>query len=359
MTRSALVIAEAGVNHNGSLDMARELVDVAAGAGADIVKFQTFRAEKLATGGAAKAAYQQRTTGTSESQLDMLRKLQLSDEDHFVLQRHCAKSGIEFLSTPFDMESLDFLVGTLALPRLKLPSGEITNAPFLLAVAQTGKPVIVSTGMSTLDEVEQALGVLAFGYLQTGATPDVDAFVRARKSSYGQQVLREKVTLLHCTTEYPTPFVDVNLRAMATLRDTFGLSVGYSDHTQGIGIAIAAVALGAAVIEKHFTLDRNLPGPDHKASMEPGELKCMVESIRQVEQSLGNPVKAPVPSELKNREVVRKSLVTTAAIRRGEPFTPENITAKRPGTGVSPFCYWDLLGRSSPRDYSEDELVDI
>lgn len=352
------VIAEAGVNHNGSLDVARRLIDVAAAAGADAVKFQTFKAEKLVSRQAAKADYQQRTTNAAESQFEMIRKLELSDDDHLTLQRYCATAGIEFLSTPFDTESLDFLVRRMALPRLKLSSGEITNAPFLLAVGQTGKPVILSTGMSTLEDVEQAVGALAFGYLGTGEAPSAAAFARARKSPEGQVVLREKVSLLHCTTEYPAPFAEVNLRAMETLGSAFGLPVGYSDHTQGIAIPIAAAALGARIIEKHFTLDRALPGPDHAASLEPVELKAMVEGIRQVEQALGSANKSPTASELKNRAIARKSLIAGTAIRKGECFTAANLAIKRPGSGISPFFYWDQLGQVATRDYAEDDIIE-
>lgn len=358
MRTTTYVIAEAGVNHNGSLDKARRLIDVAAAAGADAVKFQTFKAGKLVSRQAAKADYQQRSTDATESQFDMIRKLELSDDDHFALQSHCVTAGIEFLSTPFDLDSLDFLVRQMALPRLKLPSGEITNAPFLLAVALTAKPVILSTGMSTLEEVGQALGVLAFGYLQSGEAPNPAAFAHARESAAGQALLRDKVRLLHCTTEYPAPFAEVNLRAMDTLGTAFGLPVGYSDHTQGIAVSIAAVARGARIIEKHFTLDRALPGPDHAASLEPGELKAMIEAIRQVELALGSAEKGPATSELKNLAVARKSLVAAVPICKGESFTTANVAIKRPGNGINPFRYWEYLGRIASRDYAEDEGIE-
>lgn len=353
------IIAEAGVNHNGSLDMARRLVDVAAEAGADAVKFQTFRADKLVTGTAPKAAYQTRTTEAAESQREMIRKLELSKEAHHILIDHCRAAGIQFLSTPFDLESVELLAQTLDLPRLKLPSGEITNAPLLLAAARTGKPLILSTGMSTLREVQEALGALAFGYCAPpDAVPSAAAFPEAYASPAGQDSLKQKVTLLHCTTEYPAPFNEVNLRAMGTLAEAFGLPVGFSDHTEGIAVPLAAVALGAAIIEKHFTLDRTLPGPDHKASLEPGELREMVTAIRRVEEALGTGVKEPAPSEKKNMSVARKSLVAATAIATGEPFTRDNLAVKRPGTGITPFRYWEFLGRPATRGYEPDEEIE-
>lgn len=354
---SVYVIAEAGVNHNGSLDMAVQLIDVAAAAGADAVKFQTFRAENIISRYAPKARYQAAATDPAESQLEMVKKLELDENAHSLLVNHCRARGIEFISTPFDMESVDLLAERLGIPRLKLPSGEITNAPLLLKAACTGKPVILSTGMSTLGEIETALGVLAFGYIFPNGNPSLTAFAEAYWSTEGQKVLREKVVLLHCTTEYPTPFSDVNLRVLDTLKAAFGLPVGFSDHTPGISIPIAAAARGAVIIEKHFTLDRNLPGPDHKASLEPGELMAMVESIRQVEKALGSPIKAPAPSELKNMHVARKSIVAANPISKGELFTEENLSLKRPGGGLSPVYYWDLLGRAADRDYIEDEMV--
>lgn len=358
MPSRVVVIAEAGVNHNGSRMRAFELVDVAADAGADAVKFQTFKADKLVTRAAPKAAYQLQTTSAAESQHEMIRKLELSDEDHAALAEHCVKRGIEFLSTPFDIESLTLLTGRLGVARLKLSSGDITNGPLLLACARSHKPAIVSTGMSTLADIEAALGVLAFGYTNAGEPSSSTEFDTAYASAAGQAALREKVTLLHCTTEYPAPLPDVHLRAMETLAQAFGLAVGYSDHTEGIAIPIAAVARGATMIEKHITTDRGLPGPDHKASLEPGELKAMVRAIREVEAALGSARKQPAASELKNRPIARKSLVATRAIRKGEPFTRDNLGTKRPGDGVSAIHYWDWLGRTAPRDYGEDEKVD-
>lgn len=351
------IIAEAGVNHNGSLDAALRLVDVAAEAGADAVKFQTFKAGAIISRHAPKAAYQQRTTGAAESQLEMVRKLELSLEDHHTLLARCRERGIEFLSTPFDIDSARFLVRELGMGRIKLGSGEITNAPLLLEVARLGRPVILSTGMSTLAEVENALGVLAFGYLGRERASSA-AFRDAYADDEGQAVLAGMVSLLHCTTEYPAPFEQVNLRAMRTLADAFGLPVGFSDHTPGIAIPVAAAALGARVVEKHFTLDKSLPGPDHRASLEPDELAAMVVSIRQVSAALGSAVKRPSAAELGNRAVARKSLVALRPVARGELFSADNLGCKRPGEGVSPFAWWDLLGRAAGRDYDEDEPIE-
>jgi N-acetylneuraminate synthase len=354
----AYIIAEAGVNHNGSLDLARQLIDAAARAGADAVKFQTFQAENLVTRSAPKAAYQTRRTDGTETQLEMILKLELDLEAHRTLIEYCATRGIAFLSSPFDLPSIDLLAITFNLPRLKLPSGEITNAPFLLKAARTGKPVILSTGMSTLGEVEAALGVLAFGYSSPAdSAPTRDGFYEAYRSVAGQETLRRNVVLLHCTTEYPAPYEEVNLSAMDTLRSAFGLPVGFSDHSGGIAVAIAAAARGAVLIEKHFTLDRNLPGPDHKASLEPDELAQMVSCVRQVELALGHPLKAPTSSELKNLPVARKSLVAGCAIRSGELFTEANLAVKRPGNGVSPFRYWEFIGRAATRGFEADEEI--
>jgi len=354
---SCYIIAEAGVNHNGSIEMAKQLIDVAAAAGADAVKFQTFKAERSISKFAPKAAYQKKTTAKSESQLEMVKKLELDEDAHRQLIKHCRSKKIEFLSTPFDFESIDLLARKLKLQHLKLPSGEITNGPYLLHVAKTGKPVILSTGMSTLGEVETALGVLAFGYMGNDDKPSLKKFHDAFCSEAGQKVLKDKVTLLHCTTEYPAPFEEVNLRAMETMRAAFGLPVGLSDHTPGIAVPIAAVALGAVVIEKHFTLDKNLPGPDHKASLEPEELKAMVAAIRNIEKALGNGQKAPTPSELKNRDIARKSLVAAKPIKKGNFFSQENIAIKRPGTGHPPMLYWTLLSRTATRSYDEDDPI--
>jgi N-acetylneuraminate synthase len=355
---SVYIIAEAGVNHNGSLDTALQLVDAAAEAGADAVKFQTFTAEHLVRRNAPKAEYQKQTTGTDESQYEMLRRLELPRAAHETLIERCSARGIDFLSTPFDEESLDFLTDDLGLKTIKLGSGEVTNGPLLLRTARKGVDVILSTGMSTLGEVETALACLAFGYTASGESPSLDAFLSAYVSQEGQGALRKRVTLLHCTTEYPAPFGEVNLRSMRTMREAFSLPVGYSDHTEGIAVSIAAAALGASVIEKHFTLDRALPGPDHKASLEPEQLAELVRSVRRTEAALGSAVKAPAPSELENRKIVRKSLTAKCTIIQGERLSPENVTCKRPGSGVSPFSFWSLLGRTTIREYAEDEALE-
>jgi len=352
------VIAEAGVNHNGSLDRALALVDAAAEAGADVVKFQTFRAADVVRPGAPKAAYQARSTGAAESQLGMLRELELDVSAHRRLVERCAERRIGFLSTPFDAASLALLVEELHLDTLKLPSGELTNGPLLLAAARSGCRILLSTGMAYLGEVEEALRVLAFGYVGSGETPSRQALEDASLSGPGRQAVAERVTLLHCTTEYPAAFDGVNLRAMDTLREAFGVAVGLSDHTCGIAVALAAAARGASVVEKHFTLDRRLPGPDHQASLEPGELHAMVEGIRAVEQALGDAVKRPVAGELANRTVTRKSLVAARAIRQGERFSADNLTAKRPADGCSPMAYWDLLDRTASRQYDADATID-
>lgn len=359
MVARTYIIAEAGVNHNGSLQLAKELVDVAVEAGADAVKFQTFRAEALITKNAPKADYQLKTIGAEESQLEMVKKLELDEDTHQELIEYCSRRNIQFLSTPFDLASVDLLADVFDLPRIKIPSGEITNGPLILKIARTGKPVILSTGMSTLGEIEAALGVLAFGYTNPYEKPSLEAFQEAYISPEGRNALKDKVTLLHCTTEYPAPFSDVNLKAMDTLRQAFNLPVGLSDHTEGIAVPIAAVARGAVMIEKHFTLDRNLPGPDHKASLEPDELKLMVKSIRQVEEALGTPYKGPTPSEMKNRLIARKSLVALTDLKKGELLTDSNLGCKRPGLGISPMLYWEYLGRQTGEDYRADEMIKL
>jgi N-acetylneuraminate synthase len=353
------VIAEAGVNHNGSAERAFELVDAAAAAGADAVKFQTFRTDKVVTLAAPKAAYQATNTGEGGSQIDMIRQLELGDEVFRRLATHAAQRNIEFMSTPFDLDSLRFLAGSdIGLRRLKVPSGEITNALLLLEAARTGLPLIVSTGMSTLDEIEEALAVIAFGFTRVNEAPSLEKCRAAFASPAGRAALKEKVTLLHCTTEYPAPLADVNLRAMETMRAAFGLPVGYSDHTQGIAVPIAAAALGAVAIEKHFTLDRALPGPDHRASLEPGELKAMVEGVRAASASLGVPEKTPTPSEKPNIPIARRSLVAARAIKKGEVFDAAMIDAKRPGGGLSPMRAWSLIGTRAKRDFAKDEALE-
>lgn len=357
-TPRCLIIAEAGVNHNGSIDMAMSLVDAAATAGASIVKFQTFKAEAVVSRFAPKAEYQIDTTGSEESQLEMVRRLELSPDDHRRLMRHCESRSIGFLSTPFDIASARFLVNELGLEQLKIPSGEITNAPLLLEMARMKRPVILSTGMSTLGEIEEALGVLAFGYLNPVAQPSREAFRQAYVSDDGQMALCGQLTLLHCTTEYPAPYVEANLAAMDTLRYAFGLPVGFSDHTEGIAIPIAAVARGAVVVEKHFTLDRTLPGPDHRASLEPAELAAMVTSIRQVEAAIGDGLKRPSASELKNAPIARRRLVAARHIKAGEMLSEDNLASKRPGNGISPMEFWAWRGRQASRDFAEDEPIE-
>ncbi len=327
------IIAEAGVNHNGSIELAKQLVDKAVWAGADCIKFQTFNSKNLVSKNAQKAEYQKRTTGGTESQLDMLKKLELSKVQFVELRDYCNQKGIMFLSTPFDLESIDFLA-SIGVKTWKIPSGEITNYPFLRAIGQRKESVIMSTGMCTLDEVRDAVVVLN----QFGTTD---------------------ITLLQCTTEYPAPYDSVNLNAMLTLQKEFGFKVGYSDHTNGIEIPVAAVAMGASVIEKHFTLDKNMEGPDHKASLEPNELKQMVQSIRNVEVALGNGIKQPSEAEKKNIEISRKSIVAACDIKKGEVFTDVNLTAKRPGNGVSPMVWDKVLGEKALRDFMKDELIEV
>lgn len=355
---SVFVIAEAGVNHNGDRDMAFALVDAAVDAGADAVKFQTFSAGALASESAPKAAYQNETTDAGESQLDMLRRLELPRDLHVELKAYCTGKGIVFMSSPFDTGSVDFLAHDLKLDTLKIPSGEITNGPFLLQIAQSGCDVILSTGMSTLTDVEAALGVLAFGMTAPEDVPSSVAFARAFASAEGKAALGKKVALLHCTSAYPTPPADANLGAIGTLRNTFGLRTGFSDHTEGTACSIAAAAMGAEIIEKHFTLDKALPGPDHKASLDPVELRAMITGIRDIERALGDGIKEPRTAELETRDVARKSLVALADIAPGEAFSPATLGAKRPGTGVSPMRYWELLGRTAVRTYKTDEPIE-
>lgn len=327
------IIAEAGVNHNGDINIAKRLVDAAVDAGADAVKFQTFKAQNLVCKNAGKAAYQLETTEQAETQYEMLKKLELTEKMHEELVPYCRERGIEFLSTPFDVESVDLLL-QYEIPLIKIPSGEITNYPYLKKIGKTGKKVILSTGMSTLDEVRDAVQIL-------------------------KNEGTDKIILLHCNTEYPTPMCDVNLLAMKTLQEELGLPVGYSDHTKGIEIPIAAAALGACVIEKHFTLDRTMEGPDHKASLEPQELMSMVRAIRNIEQALGTGEKKPVYAEIANKAVARKSIIAARPINKGEVFTVENITTKRPGNGISPMRWYEVLGKKAIRDFKEDELIEL
>ncbi len=335
MSDQAIIIAEAGVNHNGSIELAKQLIDVAVEAGVDYVKFQTFKTENLVTKSAKKADYQQKNTKNDNSQYEMLKRLELSTEQHFELIKYCNSRGVKFLSTAFDLESIDFLA-SLHLGLWKIPSGEITNYPYLKRIAQYGQPVILSTGMSTMQDIQAAVEVLVH-----------------------HDIKKSQITVLHCNTQYPTPMQDVNLLAMNIIAKGIGVKVGYSDHTLGIEIPIAAVALGATVIEKHFTLDRNMDGPDHKASLEPDELKAMVAAIRNVEKALGSPEKIVSASECENMSVARKSIVASRFITKGEPFTGENLTVKRPGNGISPMRWEEIVGKIAVRDFNEDELIEL
>lgn len=326
--KKVFIIAEAGVNHNGSFETAKKLVDVAVESGCDAVKFQTFKSENLVSKSAQKADYQKETTKSNESQLDMLKKLELSKENFVKLQKYCNTKGILFLSTPFDIESID-LLNSIAMPIFKIPSGEITNLPYLRKINSCKKKVILSTGMSNLKEIEESLNLLK----------DCE------------------VSILHANTQYPTPMEDVNLLAMKTIKDKFKVEVGYSDHTLGIEIPIAAVAMGASIIEKHFTLDKNMQGPDHKASLEPNELKQMVTAIRNIENALGDGEKTPSKSETPNMEVARKSIVAKIKIKKGEIFSEQNLTTKRPATGISPMKWDEIIGTVAQKDYNEDEII--
>lgn len=336
MSDRTIIIAEAGVNHNGSMEMAKAMVDVAADAGVDYIKFQTFKSELLVTSQAQQADYQKRQAKEEDnSQLSMLRKLELSEENHYELIDYCNERGVKFLSTAFDFKSLEFL-SSLNLDFWKIPSGEITNYPYLKKIAQTHLPVVMSTGMCTNEDIERALNVIV-----------------------NNGVSIKDIILLHCNTQYPTPFSDVNLRAMAEMSERFGVKVGYSDHTEGIDVPIAAVALGACVIEKHFTLDRTLPGPDHRASLEPHELKRMVEAIRNVETALGRANKQVTSSESVNIIAARKSIVASTKIQQGELFTEDNLTVKRPGNGLSPMLWDEVIGKTAYRDFNVDELIEL
>jgi N,N'-diacetyllegionaminate synthase len=327
------IIAEAGVNHNGDINIAKKLIDVAKDAGADAIKFQTFVSEKVISRYAPKAEYQNNNTLPIESQLDMVKKLELSFEEFIELSKYCKSKEIEFLSTAFDFDSIDFL-NSINMKRWKIPSGEITNLPYLIKVAKLHKPVILSTGMSTMEDIQSALSIL-------------------KENEAGE------IAVLHCTTEYPAPYGDVNLYAMNTIKKEFNIPVGYSDHTKGIEIPIAAVAMGATVIEKHFTLDRNMEGPDHKASLEPDELKAMINAIRNVEVALGTGDKKLAESEKKNITIARKSIIAKQNIKKGEIFTEDNLTVKRPGNGISPMQWFEVMGKAATRDFEEDELIEL
>ncbi len=330
---SVFIIAEAGVNHNGSIDLAKKLIDVASSAGADAVKFQTFKAANIATKKTQKAIYQKKTTNKNETHFDMLKKLELDIEAHIELISYCNKKKIIFLSSPFDNESIE-LLNNLGLKILKIPSGEIINLPYLRCIGKLNKKIILSTGMANMDEIKNALEIL----IQAGTK-------------------KKNITVLHANTEYPTPMEDVNLKAMVTIGNTFDVSYGYSDHTYGIEVDIAAVAIGATCIEKHFTLDNNMKGPDHKASLEPHQLKAMVKAIRNIESALGNGVKKPSKSEIPNIKIVRKSIVAKTVIKKGDNLSENNLTIKRPGNGINPMRWDELIGTISKKDYNEDDLI--
>lgn len=331
--KHVIIIAEAGVNHNGSFELAKKMVDAAKEVGVDYVKFQTFNPQKLVSQYAEKAEYQKKTTGSNETQLQMLQKLTLAEDNFLSLRDYCREVGVGFISTPFDLDSIAFLE-TFDMDFWKVPSGEITNLPYLEAIARTKRKVVMSTGMCDMNEIQDAMEAL-----ETNGTSEI--------------------TLLHCNTQYPTPYEHVNLSAMNTIRDTLHKEVGYSDHTQGIEVPIAAVAMGATVIEKHFTLDKNMDGPDHKASLNPIELKQMVMAIRNIEQAIGNGLKEPSPSEMANKAVARKSIVASRDIKQGEVFSEENLTTKRPGTGISPMKWYEVIGKVATRDFSEDEIIEL
>lgn len=331
--KHVIIIAEAGVNHNGSFELAKKMVDAAKEAGVDYVKFQTFNPQKLVSKYAEKAEYQKKTTGSDETQLQMLQKLTLAEGNFLSLRDYCREVGVGFISTPFDLDSIAFLE-TFDMDFWKVPSGEITNLPYLEAIARTKRKVVMSTGMCDMNEIQDAMEAL-----ETNGTSEI--------------------TLLHCNTQYPTPYEHVNLSAMNTIRDTLHKEVGYSDHTQGIEVPIAAVAMGATVIEKHFTLDKNMDGPDHKASLNPIELKQMVMAIRNIEQAIGNGLKEPSSSEMANKAVARKSIVASRDIKQGEVFSEENLTTKRPGTGISPMKWYEVIGKVATRDFSEDEIIEL
>lgn len=353
------IIAEIGVNHNGETQLAKELIIAAKVAGADAVKFQTFRASELVTKSGEKANYQKETTSVQESQLTMLEKLELSHQQHHELYEFCQQQQITFLSTPFDTSSVKFLTQELGLTKLKISSGDLTNAPMLLACAQTGCQIIISTGMATISDIEQALGVLAYGYSSksTGVELKVEDFDSAYQSELGQSLLKKNISILHCTTDYPAKLIDINLNVLDTYKREFDLPIGYSDHSLGTLVSAAAVAKGACIIEKHITLDKNMQGPDHRASIEPDEFLALVNTIRDVETILGHSEKLPTVAEQLNMPIARKSLVAATTIKKGEYFNEENIAIKRPGNGLPPIDYWQILNKKASKDYQIDELL--
>ena len=357
MSKKIFVIAEAGVNHNGNLDIALQLVDVASESGADAIKFQTFDTSELVTTSAPKALYQTANLGIDLSQFDMLKNLELSKNSHRVLKQHTEERGLVFMSTAFDIPSLKFLVHDLGISCLKIPSGEVTNGPLLFEYGKTDRELIISTGMASIEEIRWALGVIAHASMKPDESPSNTEFLDSFYSEQGQELLSNRVTLLHCTSEYPAPVEQLNLLAIETLRKTFGLKVGYSDHSEGIFAAVAAAALGSVVIEKHFTLDKDLEGPDHRASLGPEELCQMVNEIRKIESGLGDGIKKPTTSELVTQQAVRKSLYARIPIKAGELFTEHNLTTKRPQSGISPMEYWRILGTVSRISYAKDEQI--
>ncbi len=356
--RKIIIIAEAGVNHNGDLSLAKELVDIAVDAGADFVKFQTFTAEEVVSTHAEQAEYQSRNTGISQSQLDMIKKLELAKADFIELYKYCKKSKINFLSTAFDIKNLNFLIKECRIPCIKIPSGELTNAPFLYEIGKLRLPLILSTGMANLDEIGQALAVLSYGWSRNNEPSSVQQCFDYYATDEGRNILNDKINILQCVTEYPAPYKDTNLRAMQTIAQKFKVATGLSDHSKGIHIPVAAVAMGATIIEKHYTKDRNLPGPDHKASLEPNELKDMVQFIRDTENAMGDGIKRPQQSEIKNIAIARRSIVASETIKKGEIYTNNNITCKRPGDGKTAMLYWDMLGQKCLSEVEKDQVVD-
>lgn len=355
--QKVFIIAEAGVNHNGSLDIAKKMIDTAKECNADAIKFQTFVANEVVTKTAPKAEYQEKSS-TGKTQQEMISEFELTKAEFCELKKYCDSCGITFLSTPFDLGSLAFLTTSLDVPVIKIASGEITNAPLLYHAALSDKPIILSTGMATLAEIQEALGVLAFGYIDKKNEPSIKKFRDMFISDAGKNILKKQVTLLHCTSAYPAPYDDVNLKVLMTLQQAFELEVGYSDHTLGIYASLGAVCYGAKIIEKHFTLDKNQIGPDHAASLSPNELKELISAVRIIERCLGNPNKGPTPSEVSNIEICRRSLVARTSIREGDKFSELLISAKRPANGVSPMNYWEYLNSCATKDYQMDEMLD-
>lgn len=357
---STYIIAEAGVNHNGDLQLAKNLVDIAKNAEANAVKFQTWKTEKVMKRNAPKAEYQITNTGDKETQYEMEKKLELTYEEFIILKEYCDQKKIDFLSTPFDIPSAQFLIEDLSLKTIKIPSGEITNGPLLYEIAKHKVQIILSTGMATVADIQLALGVIAFGLLNdANKKPCIESFEQAYISNKGQEILKQYVTLLHCTTEYPAPYDSVNLHIIPSLKQTFGLEVGYSDHTEGNHVSLAAVTLGATVIEKHITYDKNAVGPDHRASIEPKELIELIKNVKEIEVALGKSVKVPDLTEIKNRSIARKSLVAAKDIKVGTYFNDDNLDMKRPGTGLSPMYYWDIQKIKATKDFVFDEEIQI